>query len=244
MKKFYYLLIFTGLLAGSELPVRGFDNQTPWCYSRGEFNISFTAYNNGGINLGAGVGVNDRISLGIIEFVDGLIGDGKNKWYIPGVEGKVSILNLPPEKINTSISYNPLYYGSFSEYTNKSYGITASVGKGFYIASSRPHALAMGLNLPILPDYARHIRELSLYGSMIVSFGQYFKIGTEMGNIHFKKNPVHRFIWNNFAHFYITDGFALQFILQVSDKKNPEGADKLFKTITSRNIGLSYTGYF
>ncbi|MFC1504403.1 hypothetical protein ACFL6D_03200 [Spirochaetota bacterium] len=221
-----------------------FDTPTPFCYSRGEFSFAFTTYDEGGINVRAIIGINERILLGITEFIDGIIGTGINRWHTPGVLFKMRLLDNPIEGFNLGIGYNPLYNGAFMEYEKRAYGISVVGSKGFFLFGDYPHLLSFGANFPLLPDEARSFSETKLFTSIVFDISEYIDFSTELQNIGFNAGKHHYFIWNNSITFSFSESLNCKFIVQLTDDYYERIENEKFSLRTSRLILISYTGFF
>jgi hypothetical protein len=218
-----------------------FDVQTGLTGARGEFYFRATAYDNGGLGVKAGMGVTEWLSLGITEFVDGLIGNGTNRWEIPGVFGKINVTSLPPESINLAFGYAPLYHGTFTEGTNRPYGIFLTATKGFFLLAPLPHLFTLNVAYPVVPNLGK----FTVSTSLLVEFTQMFSYGFELTDLTFNPESKYDFINNHVVAMAISENFSLQFIFQLAGKIHTN-ADKTSKLDieNSRNLRINFSAYF
>jgi hypothetical protein len=242
MRKKYFLTAFILFSLVFSVPSELFDTPTALSFEQGEYNIHFTVYQGGGILLKGGLGISERIHLGIMEFVDGLIGKDENKWQIPGIFGKIVFSSCDPLALNVAAGYDSFYNGSFTEYVDKSYGPFISLSKGFLLVAEDPHLFSFGIRYPIVKNKDGRPE---LFVSQYINLGPVFSYAVEMHDITFNKKAKYSLINNHIAEIRFGEFLYFQFIFQIAlSTGREEYISSKSKAYFSRNIRLGYSNYF
>ncbi len=237
---FIALIIFSFLF--SKTPSKVFETQTAVVSDQGAYAFEFNFYNNGGVQGKAGLAISSFFELGVIEYIDGLIGKEKVTFNVPGVFAKIKFTDNAVEKWNFSFGYDALYSGSFSEYADKRYGVYGVFSKGFFFILPLPHVYSVGIVYPVVPDEGT----LNFYSSIISSFNEMFSLGIELTSLSLEDRKNYNFINNWSFNFNLNEQFSIQFTLQLGSRNEYNAQDSLEKTIIdySRNVRLVYGSFF
>lgn len=139
---------------------------TPFTLRRAEYFTRFIMYGGGGVFLKIGVGIFDILSIGVTEDIDGLIGYGPIRLFIPGGFIKLRLLNHY-KGFSLAIGFDAFSFGSISK-TDLSkgniniYGLYISTGYDYWMINS-PSTLVIGLRYPILPIDISQLTNISGY---------------------------------------------------------------------------------
>jgi len=219
-----------------------FDTPNALGRDKGEVSVTITAYDAGGINLKAGFGLARFLELGVVGYVNGLIGAGSNRVEIPGIYGRIHVTDQPPEGFNFALGYAPLFHGSFTEGTNHPYGPYLAASKGFFIASSVPHLFSFGVAWPLVPDLGKPMG----FASLAIHFGAVVEYGVEITDLSFQPSARYDFVNNHSVRVSLGENFQVQFVFQVAAKSalDPSGAIARMDATTSRNLRIVWQNQF
>ena len=217
-----------------------FDTQSAVGGEKGSYTVHLSTYKHGGILVRTGISINRFIHLGIMEFVDGLLGSGENRWHIPGIYGKVSVLNHPEEGWNLAFGWDVINNGSILWYEDSPvYGPHVVLTKGFFLGAQNPHIWNVGSKMALTHSKREFFPFTSVY-FRIVAFLDY---GIEIDNITFRENAKYHFINNHLLSFNITDHFSIQFIFQMGINVY-DIRESHFRDYNGRNLTLTYQNQF
>ena len=240
MKKLIILIILFTTLSASKISSI-LNTQTALFDEEKTYNINFTVYNMGGVNLRAGLTINSRFVLGVNQFVDNLIGYDNGTWYIPGVFLKIGLLDNPPESFNLAVSYDSFFNGSIKEYNGISYGISIINSKGFYLFSDLPHIVSLGIRFPLIPKEIRNFNEVNIFISSIFRITKFLNINFELLNIYFTPNHNYTYLLNSEINYSISDSLSVILYFELFREFNTE---KLFNNKIGRILRISYLNLF
>jgi len=245
LTKLITFFLFTAATVWADSAIHIFDTPTALNPDRGTYAVSLGVYDQGGVLLKVGIGIAPVISLGMIEFADGLIGSGSNEFSIPGVYCKLSFFEQPPEGLNLAFGYDSFYYGSFREYDfTKVYGIYTVITKGYRNILGEPNLFSSGIRYPLLKDAPRRPE---LFASHLLRLGRYFSYGLEITDITFSPTADYLFINNHTLSFRINHFISAAFILQLAPSWIPDAetvSGQRAEMNFSRNLFLSYINFF
>lgn len=233
-------LSLSTLQAGS--PPELFDTQTALTPGRGEFFFKFTAYDAGGLNAKAGLGVTQFLSLGIAGFADGIIGSNAGRVEIPGVFAKINVTDQPAESINLAFGYDSFYHGSFSEEEHRPYALYVAATKGFFLLAKTPHLVTLGFGYPVIPQLGKP----TFFASLLVSIVPMLHYATEFTDVTFNKDARFDVINNHILSLQLVEGLSFQFIFQLAGNFDYD-VEKQSSKLTvqnSRNFRVCYQTFF
>ena len=215
-----------------------FDTPTALNSEQGEYQIGFSFYDRGGLMAYADIGINSFLSIGVKNYIDGVIGSEDISVGTPGVILKLKVTDHPAESWNVAIGYNTIYNGSFYEYDQRLYGLYAVLSRGFFYIMSYPHIFSVGIHYPLIPVSGN----LSIFSSFITQFNEILATGVELSNIQFtSEEKKFYFIGNWIVALNLSEQLTLKFIMQAAQKHN-DNQPPTFEF--SRNILLFYKNYF
>ena len=233
--------VFASALAGAAQVSQLFDTPTALGPLRGEYNFRFTAYEGGGLGVQGQIGIIPQLSLGIVQYFDGLIGSNISPWDIPGVLGKFTFLGNPPEGWNVAVGYGPLYQGSFRNGKRHPYGPYAVATKGFMLLAPLPHLFNFGAYYALVPDVGR----FTAFASLLVDFTQNVSYGVELTGLTFASDSNWDLINNHTINLSVNENIGFQLVFQIATKFHTEGPmPAYFDTRTSRNLGINVQSFF
>lgn len=246
MKKFIYfllILLIPFVLQGEVITL--IDVPTARTVLRGYYDIDFLAYGKGGILTKIGIGLTDRIMLGILEDVAGAIGNDQPDWNIPGVSIKLNILYPEPDSIGVAVGYDMLLNGEYGKVYNNQ--MTDDLVYGFYAAATKPIALFsgdqfwhFGARFPILPRAAREgSKNISLYTGVSIFLNMDLMLAGEIENIYVNSGRSKEVIYNLGMRYYFSEFLNVGFNMQYTGSRDINPTDK-----PSRSIRIAYQNIF
>ncbi len=214
---------------------------------RGYYDIDFLAYGRGGIMTRISIGLTDRIMLGIIEDVDGAIGNHRPDWNIPGVLIKLNLIYPEPDSLGLAIGYDSLLAGEYGKVYNNQ--LSDDLVYGFYIACSKPVILFkgeqfwhFGLRFPILPPAAREKgKNISLYTGLNIIINTELMIAGEIENIYINsgRNRGSEIIYNLGLRYNFSEFLNIAVNLQYTQSREINPTDR-----ASRALRIGYQNIF
>ncbi|MDD5065747.1 MAG: hypothetical protein PHF84_01745 [bacterium] len=221
------------------------DVPTAFTILRGYYDIGFVTYPGGGIQTKISIGLTDRIMLGIIEDIDGAIGNDRAKWSIPGVLAKINIVYPDPESMGLALGYDVLSSGLYSKAYNNE--LTDDLVYGFYMVASKSvmlfkgdQYLHFGVRFPILPNEARvKGKNISFYTGLNVIINPELMLIGEIENIYLNASRGKEVLYNLGLKYSFSESLSIGAIFQYTKSKELNSTDKV-----SRSLSIEYQNIF
>lgn len=193
------LIAFSSIFAEDEIGYSIYSINTPEAFTlpRGAFDLSMLAYDRGGIEMKALVGVHDAIFIGVSLDVDHAVGKEKTDANVPSVAARIKLTDgWESFPISLSLGYDSFYVGSLgkvesstlrneysaSKYNRKICGPYAVLTKPLFLFGSEQY-LSFGVRLPVQPDYVP--RDASYFASLDIPLGTMFTVKGESERIYY-----------------------------------------------------------
>ncbi|MBN2401334.1 MAG: hypothetical protein JXN64_02945 [Spirochaetes bacterium] len=136
------------------------DTPTAYTLEKGMYNFTFLAYDRGGVELKAFMGLHDNFYLGASFDIQSAIGKEEPEPHAPGVIAKIKFTDgLERFPISVAIGYDSFYIGQEGKtYNNENklnrmiYGPYIVVTKPIYLLDEEQH-LHFGFRVPLQPYY-------------------------------------------------------------------------------------------
>lgn len=232
-------------LIGNSEVIRLIDVPTASTLLKGYYDVNFIAYGNGGIQTRLGLGLTDRIMLGIIEDIGGAIGTQNADWKIPGVFAKVNIIYPDADSTGLAVGYDTLLNGEYGKVYNNQ--MTDDLVYGFYVAATRQVSLFkgeqflhFGLRFPILPYAAREGgKNISCYSALNIIVNPELMFIGEVENIYFSGDKGSDILYNAGIKYAISDAFTIGLTFQYTASREINPLDK-----ASRSLYIEYQNIF
>ena len=206
---------------------------------KGSYQGEFFIYDSGGLGIKARVGLSKYIYLGVIEYIDNVIGSADVVWHIPGVLAKISFTGQGEEGFNVALGWDLLNTGLFSEYSDLVYGTHLVFTKGFFFFKSQaPHLFSIGSKVVLTREPYRGY----LFASAYFRLFPFLDWGVEFDNIALTTDARYHFVNNQVINFNITENFSLKFIFQIAVPNTTEEVN--FEDINSRSLVITYENFF
>lgn len=234
----FYCLLFYTVLAQTPL----FETPNAIAAYRGEYHVTSTFYRDGGMNMRVQLALTDRLALGIVQYIDGVIGDNSHQFTPPGVLGKFTLTLNPPEAWNMAFGYDALYTGSYPVFEKKAYGFYGVISKGFFLLADYPHLFQFGLSAPVTGDELYPF----LFTSLELYLFQSLRIGSELNGLHFQTSGQYDLIHSHVIITELSELFELRLAFQWAGKNKVKEdlSASYWDWDLSRNIRLVYKNYF
>ena len=234
----FYLL--TNAIIAYGIPVNNvFNTPTAINPEKGSYQIDFNLYHSGGIGVKASVSLSKYLQLGLIEYIDNIIGSGQVTFNPPGVLGRISFTGQGEEGYNVAIGWDILNTGSFSEFPSLVSGPYLTMSKGFFLISQSPHIVTVGSKVTVTSQPHR----IYMFTSILFRFFSFLEWGMEIDNIPLYEGAKYHFINNQILGFNITENLTLKLIFQIAVNFDTI-SDVAFEQINSRNISFNYQNFF
>jgi hypothetical protein len=136
------------------------DTPTAYTLEKGMYQFSFLAYDRGGVELKAFMGLHDNFYLGASFDIQSALGKENAEPHAPGVIAKIKFTDgLDKFPISIAIGYDSFYigqegktYNNDNRYNRMIYGPYFVVTKPVYLLDEEQH-LHFGVRLPLQPYY-------------------------------------------------------------------------------------------
>ena len=136
------------------------DTPTAYTLERGMYQVSFLAYDNGGVELKAVMGLHDNFYLGASFDVQNALGKEEPEAHAPGVITKIKFTDgWERFPVSIAIGYDSFYigqegktYNSTNKLNRMIYGPYFVVTKPVYLLDEEQH-LHFGVRVPLQPYY-------------------------------------------------------------------------------------------
>lgn len=201
------------------------NTQTAVTLKRGEYNISASAYDGGGILNRNLIALHDNVNLGVAFDVENVIGENPAKFNIPGVLGKVKFTDgfgdLP---ILISVGYDAFYAGTRGKvmtenpYNRMILGPYFTVTKPIYLFGEEQH-IHGGIRMPIQPVYTPDDTEM--YVGIDFPIGQFVPI-FEIQRVFFDSSRLKETMFNIGLRFHFFEHLAIEldFMMGLNQRTN------------------------
>lgn len=190
------------------------DTPTANTIGRGNYQFSFTGYNEGGILSKGIVGLADQIYMGVSFDVSRAIGHRKPEVNIPGAIAKIKVYegqSAAPMKL--AVGYDSFYAGKSGRHQNI-HNPFNQVIYGPYAVMSRPiwmfgqqQYFHMGVRTPLQPYY--NSADTSLFAGVEVPLNQFF-ILAEVERVYFDSNRLRDALVNVGFRYVLFEKMALE----------------------------------
>ena len=155
-----------------------YDTPTAITLEQGEYSVETFLYGSGGLLFKFGVGAHKIINLGVIEYVDNLLGNRPMKWEIPNAFVKIRFTDLPDDSHNVALGFDSFYNGSLNPFNEKIYGLYLVYTYGFNFGNeqvSGPQLVSFGIRYPLIYEQGN----VNIFASIFFNLFSYFNIGLE-----------------------------------------------------------------
>ncbi len=239
-----FLLLFLPVLLSGEV-IKLIDVPTALTILRGYYDVEVFAYGRGGLQTKIGIGLTDRLMLGILEDVGGALGNGRADWKIPGVFAKINLIYPDKDSMGLSLGYDVLLNGEYGKVYNNQ--MTDDLVYGFYIVGSKPiilfqgeQYLHFGVRFPILPAAAREKgRNISMFLGLNIIFSPELMLIGEIENFYFNGNRSSEVIYNAGLKYAFNESLSLGLLFQYTKSREINPTDR-----PSRSISIEYQNIF
>lgn len=165
-------------------------NQTPYTLTKGMFKIDFLMYSQGSILLKMYVGLWDFFTIGLLEDIQGVIGNSDVSLSIPLASLKLNILN-EINGFSLSLVFDNISYGTSGKafnpdyYSKILYGIHIPMAIRYRSLFDSYSDFVFGVKFPLLPVGDAQFINTSLFASTYVKFSDVLNISFGIDNFFF-----------------------------------------------------------
>lgn len=208
------------MLHAQPRPVTEIDTPTAFTIGKGAYQVGLLAYDSGGIELKAAVGLHDMIFLGASFDIENLIGKETPKPNIPGVIIRFKFTDGPERwPISIALGYDSFYCGregrrtvGTDSYNEVTYGPYLVFTKPVYILDYEQY-ISFGLRLPVQPYFDEN--DISYFLSFDVPLGRFFTIKAEMERVFWNFSRFNQWLFNFGVRFTYLEQLAFEFDIMV-----------------------------
>lgn len=222
------LLLFAAQPVYSILPLMDvIDTPTAVTPSKGYYDTTFTAYEEGGLQAKAGISLIDQIFLGVSFDIENAIGKENARMNVPGVIGRIKLTdgfnNFP---LLVAIGYDSFYTGKTGKVENESENPFNRMVYGPYLVFTKPVFLMgaeqhihMGVRTPMQPYYDED--DTSMFIGFDFPMGNFIPM-FEIERVYFDSNRLAQTMFNFGFRMNFIDNLALElnFITSPSERAN------------------------
>lgn len=237
MKKYLFLLILTAVIT---VPLNAamkstmiVDTPTAYTIGKGTYQLAFTGYDGGGMELKTFIGLHDNVFLGVSFDVQNMIGRDEPKPNIPGVVARIKFTDgWESFPLAIAIGYDSFYLGKEGSVENPDNDLNHMI-YGPYIAFSRPvymfddeQYVSFGIRMPTQPHFVPV--DTAYYINLDVPMGMYFHFKTEIGKIYWDLHRPGEWMYNLGFQYCYLDQLGLEFDILFRAEKVPNRIIKVF----------------
>jgi len=204
------------------------DTPTAYTIGRGNFDVSMLAYDGGGLEFKAFMGLFNNFYLGASVDVAHAVGKEKAEPNIPGVIAKLKFTDgWETFPISFAIGYDSFYLGTPGKvgYTYNAdklnrmiYGPYLVITKPIYLLDSEQH-ISWGLRVPAQPYF--YPKETSYFLSFDIPIGDYFTFKGETERIYYNFKKPSDWLYNlGMRYTYSKIGIEFDFMMQAHQQVN------------------------
>ncbi len=232
MNYFKLVFLFVLCLSVNSLFAQGKDTEvidTPTAYTlgKGTYKFSFLAYDQGGVEFKAFLGLHDMVYLGVSIDVQHAIGKEKAEFNIPGVVGKIKLTegseSLP---LAIALGYDSFYLGNEGFEHNEINELNEMIYGPFWVFTGAIYLfdsiqfLSGGLRIPTQPHY--RLNNTSYFVSLDVPLGTFFRFLLETERIYWNFRDNEDWLFNLGLKYNYFDqiSFMIGVIFQAHERPN------------------------
>ncbi len=203
------------------------DTPTAYTIGRGNYQVSFFSYDDGGLELKTIIGLHDNIFLGVSVDAQNAIGKDEAEPNVPGVIAKLKFTDgWERFPISLAVGYDSFYigkegktYNDNNELNRMIYGPYFAVTKPIYLLDDEQH-IHFGVRVPTQPDYVPE--DSSYFLSLDIPLGEYFIFKSEGERIYydFSRNDDWLLNFGIRYSYYAQLGLEFDVILQQGERAN------------------------
>jgi hypothetical protein len=204
------------------------DTPTAYTIGRGNFDISMLAYDGGGLEFKAFMGLHDNFFLGASVDVAHAVGKEKAEPNIPGVIAKIKFTDgWETFPVSFAAGYDSFYLGTPGKvgYTYDAdklnrmiYGPYFVITKPIYLLDSEQH-INWGLRVPAQPHF--YPKETSYFLSFDVPMGEFFTVKGEWERVYYNFKKPSDWLYNlGMRYTYMKIGIEFDFMMQEHERVN------------------------
>ena len=194
------------------------DTPTAFTISRGTYALSLFAYDRGGLEMKAFIGVHDNIYLGVSSDVEHAIGKDTPHFNIPGVVAKVKFTDgWETFPISIAAGYDSFYLGSEGKKENRDnelnrmiYGPYLVITKPIYLLDSEQH-IGGGIRVPTYPHF--YGSDTSYFASFDIPMGEFFTLKGETERVYYNFRRPGDWLFNTGFKYTYMSKFSIEFDL-------------------------------
>ncbi|MFN4245923.1 MAG: hypothetical protein ACK4F9_07265 [Brevinematia bacterium] len=211
-------------------------NLSPYTMTKGMFNINFVMYSEGGVLSKIYVGLWDFFTLGVIEDIQGIVGNSSVSFSIPIAAIKLNILN-EVNGFSLSIAFDQFSYGisgtAFNPdyYTKSLYGIHIPMSIRYKSFFNYYSDFVFGVKFPLLPVGDVSFANTSVFSSTYVKFSEFFMVSFGIDNLFISSERITNSSIFAEAKFSPVRSFSVSMILNYS-----------FVPLFERMVKVEYVG--
>jgi hypothetical protein len=202
-------VLSTGLFAQEVLrPTSIIDTPTAFTLGRGMYQMSFMAYDGGGMEFKSSIGIHDAIYFGLSFDVEHAIGKEDAEPNTPGVVAKIKFTDgWDTFPISIALGYDSFYIGSLGRIEDAGssdryngdklnhmlYGPYLAVTKPLYIAGGEQY-FSFGIRVPAYPSYVPE--DTAYFVSLDIPLGTMFAVKAEGERIYWNLKHSEDWLFN------------------------------------------------
>lgn len=224
VKKIISALALILLLGGLSLSAQtrnltNIDTPTAFTAARGNYHLSMLAYDEGGLELKALIGLAHFFHLGASFDVEHAIGKDKMKPNIPGVVAKLKFTDgWDAWPISVAAGYDSFFGGRHMKHVNESnrfnrmiYGPYLAVTKPIYLFDDEQY-ISFGVRMPTQPHYIPD--DTSYYLAVDFPLNSSFRLKGEMERVYWNFREPEDWLYNLGMRYTYMDQLGIEFVLQ------------------------------
>jgi hypothetical protein len=191
------------------------DTPTAFTIPRGSYQISFVAYDAGGVQFKTFIGIHDAVYIGASEDIEHALGKEKPDANEPAVVAKAKLTDgWETFPLSIAVGYDTFYLGSFGKIENAK-NSAARLESGPYLVFTKPIYLfndeqyfSAGIRFPVRPTL--RTKDTSYFLSLCVPMGRSFTFKAETERIYYNFSRSEYWLLNFGLRFNILSRVGLE----------------------------------
>lgn len=214
---FAVFLFYAVQVLGQTRNLVSIDTPTAFTAGKGNYNVSVLAYDAGGMEMKAVLGLHKMIHLGASFDVQHALGKDRPEPHIPGVIGRLKFTDgWETWPISIAIGYDSFYIGEQgvkrdgkgSSLDRMIYGPYLAVTKPVYLFDDEQY-VSFGIRTPVQPEAEPD--DTSYYVGLDFPLGDMFRFKAEVERIYWNFRSIDRWMFNAGMRYTYMDQLGIEF---------------------------------
>ncbi len=224
---FFVFLLCAVQVSGQTRNLESIDTPTAFTAGKGSYTLSVLAYDAGGMEMKAVLGLHKMVHLGASFDVQHALGKDRPEAHIPGVIGRLKFTDgWETWPISVAIGYDSFYVGEQGinrdgkgSIDRMIYGPYLAVTKPVYLFDDEQY-ISFGVRTPVQPE--AELNDTSYFLGLDFPLGDLFRFKAETERIFWNFRSIEKWMFNFGMRYTYMDQLGIEFacLLQGSERCN------------------------